>query len=75
MTFKVKRKKPREKKTFAVENEEEVKMGIYDKQTRQLVDFGVYKSVSEARKDFFSFDKPRGRFAIIESSEGVEKLK
>lgn len=32
----------------------------------EMVDFGVYDSMAEAKKDFKNFDKPRGRTAEFE---------
>ena len=54
--------------------EDKVKMGVYNKDTGELEDFGSYSSVEEAREDFYNYDKPKNRKAIIESEEGVEEL-
>ena len=54
--------------------DEEVKMGVYNKDTGELEDFGYYSSVEEAKQDFYNYDKPKNRKVIIESNEGVEEL-
>ena len=54
--------------------EENVKMGVYNKDTEELEDFGYYSTIEEAKEDFYKWDKPRNRKAIIESDEGVEEL-
>ena len=45
---------------------ETIKMGVYFKETNELVDFGEYDSIEDARKDFINYDKPRGRYAILD---------
>jgi len=54
--------------------EDKVKMGVYDKETGELKDLGYYPDIKSAKEDFYSWDKPKGRKAIIESDEGVEEL-
>lgn len=44
-----------------------IKMGVYSKETNELVDFGEYNSVKDARKDFINWDKPRGRYAVLDN--------
>lgn len=54
--------------------DDKVKMGVYNKETGELEDFGYYPDVESAKKDFYNWDKPRNRKGIIESEEGVEEL-
>ena len=55
--------------------QENVKMGVYNKDTGEIEDFGTYPNVEEARADFYNYDKPKNRKAIIESEGGIEELK
>jgi len=37
-------------------------------------DFIEFIEVEEAKQDFYNYDKPKNRKAIIESDEGIEEL-
>lgn len=49
-----------------MENENKIVMGVYDKETKELKDSGQYDTEEEAKEDFEKWDKPRGRYALLD---------
>lgn len=45
-------------------------MGVYDKKTKELQDFGSYDSEEDALNDLLS-DIPKGNYGVIEGSDNI----
>lgn len=46
--------------------QEQISMGVYNKDTDELEDFGTYENIEDALNDLLTFDFPRNRYGIIE---------